>query len=310
MARCSSLTRKREPCKKPSVWPSRYCLFHQDPLPWFFAVAGIAATVVVAVYQEKDPRVEVQCGLVAGGDPAQLDCSIVNTGRREARDLTVSFTKMLPLGTQVVAAPELALRLQPVDSPPDPEADPRTAALTTAFVVVVPRVAAGDRLSFRLATADADNKRAAAQLQRIQSEVRKVLDDFGQRLSEANPADARRWRVEDVWTAHQKRACLFSPAKYSFEAGRRDVSFLTESELLAEAVNADFYTRYKTRFLDIYQNRPEFRAPVIRVSTKDGDSTYASYPPYLRTYVDVAVPVSALPQKGPVVVRPPVPKEY
>jgi hypothetical protein len=161
-----------------------------------------------------------------------------------------------------------------------------------------------------MSTVDPDNKRAAAQLQRIQAEVKKALDDFGERLAKTNPADAQRWHVDDVWNAHRKRDCFFSPAKYSFETGRRDVSFLTEGELLAEAVNADLYPRYKARFIDIYQKRPEFHAPVVRIITKAGDLTYALYPPYVRSYVNMAVPAAPLQQQGSIFLRPPVPKEY
>lgn len=310
MAQCSSVTSKAEPCKRSALWTSRYCLFHQDPLPWVLTLLGIGATLAVAVYQERQPRVDVACRLVEGDDPAQLECAVANIGRGEARDLNISFATMLPVGSQVVGPPEFVLSLRPVDSPPDPMTDPRTAALTTAFVITVPRIAAGDRLSFRIFTADPDNKRAAAQLQRIQAETKRILNDFGERLAKTNPTDAQRWHVDSVWSAHRKRDCFFSPAKYSFEAGRRDVSFLSEDELLAEAVNADLYPRYKARFVDIYQDRPEFHAPVVRIVTKAGDSTYAIYPPYVRSYVDMAVPPDALQQQSSMFLRPPVPKQY
>jgi hypothetical protein len=310
MARCSSVTKKAEQCKKSALWSSRYCFFHQDPVTWLIAILGIVASIALAVYQEREPTVDVACNLVEGNDPSKLECKVANTGRSEARDLIISFTRMLPLGTQVEGPPEFSLSLKPVDSPPDPATDPRTAELTTAFVVIVSRIAAHDQFSFIISTVDPDNKRAAGQLQRIQDESKRILNDFGERLAKVNPTDAHRWHDNDVLSAYRKRQCFFSPARYSFEAGRRDVLFLSEHELLAEALNADLYPRYKTRFIDIYQNRPEFLAPVIRIVTKTGDSTYAIYPPYVRSYVTMGVHADALWEQGSIFLRPPVPKEY
>jgi hypothetical protein len=142
MARCSSVTKKAEQCKKSALWSSRYCFFHQDPVTWLIAILGIVASIALAVYQEREPTVDVACNLVEGNDPSKLECKVANTGRSEARDLIISFTRMLPLGTQVEGPPEFSLSLKPVDSPPDPATDPRTAELTTAFVVIVPRIAA------------------------------------------------------------------------------------------------------------------------------------------------------------------------
>ncbi|MBA3754151.1 MAG: hypothetical protein H0X01_08460 [Nitrospira sp.] len=279
-------------------------------MTWLIAILGIVASIALAAYQERQSNVDVVCNLVEGDDPSKLECKVSNMGRSEARDLSISFATMLPVGTQVVGPPEFSLSLQPVDSPPDPGIDPRTAGLTTAFVVIVPRIAAQDHFSFIILTSDPDNKRAAAQLQRIQDESKKILDDFGERLAKTNPADAHRWHTKDVMSAYRKRQCFFSPARYSFEAGRRDVFFLSEDELWAEALNADLYPRYKTRFIDIYQNRPEFLASVVRIVTKAGDSTYAMYPPYVRSYVNMLLRADALQEQGSSFLRPPVPKEY
>jgi hypothetical protein len=197
-----------------------------------------------------------------------------------------------------------------VDSPPNPTLDPQTAPLSTAFVVHVPRVAARDHFEFTILTADSDNQRAGKQFRRIQSEIKSILVSFGQRLAATAPDDARRWQLEKVLAAYTKRSSFFLPAKVSYAGGRESVSFLTEDELVAEAVNQDLYPRYKARFIDIYQGRPEFLAPVVRIMTKDGVSTYAVYPPYVRTYVDMYLSVDELKEKGSVVLHPPVPKEY
>ncbi len=132
MARCSSVTKKAEQCKKSALWSSQYCFFHQDPVTWLIAILGIVASIALAAYQERQSNVDVVCNLVEGDDPSKLECKVSNMGRSEARDLSISFATMLPVGTQVVGPPEFSLSLQPVDSPPDPGIDPRTAGLTTA----------------------------------------------------------------------------------------------------------------------------------------------------------------------------------
>src|SRR5262249_49338493 len=244
MSQCSAVTKRGERCRVRCLPTSRYCIFHQDPLPWLLTIFGVAATVAVAMYQEKEPKLVVSCGLVESSDPTRVKCGVMNSGRAEARDVHVSFTNMLPVGTQVVGPPEVALSLRPVDSPPDPAVDPQTATLTTAFVIHIPRVTPRDSFEFTVLTADSDNQRAAAQLRRIHVEMKSILECFGQRLTDKAPSDAQRWQLREVWNAHLKRDSFFSPTKFSYEGGRQSVSFFTDDELLAEAVNQDLNPRY------------------------------------------------------------------
>ena len=45
---------------------------------------------------------------------------ITNSGEAEARDIFVSFNKMLPLDTKVQANPELGITIQESERPPNP----------------------------------------------------------------------------------------------------------------------------------------------------------------------------------------------
>jgi hypothetical protein len=70
------------------------------------------------------------------------------------------------------------------------------------------------------------------------------------------------------------------------------------------------YHRYKKEFIDIYQGRPHFKAPVVRIKAIAGESTIAIYPPYVNTYVDLYVPMDKLKQGNVIELYPPVPKSY
>lgn len=108
-----------------------------------------------------------------------------------------------------------------------------------------------------------------------------------------------------------KEENLFTPAQLSYEKGRVTISSLTEEELLANAINQDLYAKYKKDFIDIYQGRPEFKAPVIRIKTTLGESTYAVFPPYVKTYVEMSVPIDEVKNAGgTLALTVPVPKSY
>jgi hypothetical protein len=88
-------------------------------------------------------------------------------------------------------------------------------------------------------------------------------------------------------------------------------SELSESERLAQAINQDLYARYKKEFIDIYQGRPSFKVPVIRIKTSEGESTYASFPPYIPTCLEMVVSKKEVKQAGGALNLPiPVPQSY
>jgi len=90
---------------------------------------------------ERQPDISVRCNPDQQGDPSKILCSVTNNGRGEARDLLISFAELLPTDTVVQAPPELGIKIEEAGSPPDPNNDPISAKLLTAFVVRIPRVA-------------------------------------------------------------------------------------------------------------------------------------------------------------------------
>jgi len=273
-------------------------------------IIGILVSIIIALYQERSPEVSVECHPLPTGDPCVLECVVGNSGKKLAADVYVGFTKMLPLGTKVLASPEIRLQLIEAETLPDPTAMPGAAILLRAFAVHIPRVPPKTTVRFQVRTTDPDNQRAAEQALRIHNEVVKILRAFGERLTATKPEVAKVWDLDALIRARIKQENFFAPGKFSYEKGRFPVAFLTEVEERAVAVNQDFYTRYKGEFIDIYQNRPEFKAPVVRIKTEEGDRTYARFPPYLKTYVDAQVPVRQLKEQGTVWVYPPVPESY
>jgi hypothetical protein len=157
---------------------------------------------------------------------------------------------------------------------------------------------------------DADNIRAARHLLVIRKEMVEILHAFGQGLSEASPGDAKTWILKDQLSALSKSQNFFVPGVLSSERGYQDIQFLTEDERVAQAVNSDLYSRYRQSFIEIYQNRPTFKAPVVRIKTAHGASTAAIYPRYVRTYVEFTAKREDMHKKGGLVLPPPIPDDY
>jgi hypothetical protein len=272
-------------------------------------ILGILATLAVAWYQRQQPQLAVSF-FSPDDSPARLLCRIHNSGRGEARDVAVGFTFMLPRGARLFAAPELGAKLVEADTPPDPTAGPAAAALQRAFAVQLPRIAPGDTVEFELVTDDPDNQRAAAQIVRIRAAIAPIVAEFGTRLSAFNETLGRLWNTELILQGRRKLEAFFTPATLSYERGRQSISVLSEEEELAAAHCQDLYARFKQMFIDIFQGRPDFTAPVIRIKTGSGDRTYATFPPYVNTHLDMAVPQAVLQPGVTLHLYPPVPEIY
>lgn len=244
---------------------------------------------------ERQPDLSVRCDVDKQGDPSKVLCSVTNNGRGEARDLIISFARSLPIETIVQAPSEFGVKLEEAGSPPDPQNSPISAKLLTAFVVRVPRVAPKDSFNFTVLTANDDNQRAARQVLKIRNETNDVLEKFGDRFRQVFPSEAEKWNLKAVLGAKIKQENFYSPSKFGYEKGRFPVEFLTEAESFAEAMNQDLYARHKQEFIDIYQNRPCYLAPVVRIRTSNGENTNVIYPPYIRTYANF---IGKMPSKG------------
>ena len=273
-------------------------------------ILGILVTIVVAIYQQRSPRLSVEFQIPTDGDPAAIDCLVRNEGRGEARDVILSFRNMLPLDTKVFAAPEVGAELVESESPPDPTLGPAAASLLTAFSVRLPRIASKDHVTFQVRTTNDDNKRAAKQALRIRREMSSVVAEFGMRLKSKHPDETNAWNTDAEMLLQTKEACFFRPSRLSYELGRFDVSLYDDREELVRAKHQDLYARFKKEFLDVFENRPKFKAPVIRIKTSEGNRTCGIMPPYVNAWAQVGVPIGELTQSGSVILYPAVPDSY
>jgi hypothetical protein len=290
---------------------SRYCFLHQDPGSWLVGfLVGVLITGVQTWYQGASPLVSVNCTVPQDGDPSRIDCSVDNHGRAQATDIVVGFNHALPVDTKVAADPELALSIHPVDALPDPHLHEEVARITTAFSVRVPRVSSGDSVRFAVYTDNPDNRRAANQLLKIREVQHKILESFTRALSEKFPKETETWDLSKVWAARLKADSFFMPGKFSYQNGRHPVQLLSEEEERAKAAGDEIYRKFKPRLAQLWQDRPSFVAPVVRVRTNQGEGTYAIYPPDVKTCVIMTVPYNTLLERGTVTLYPPIPTSY
>ena len=282
-------------------------------LTYILPPIGLALTIFglwLTIRQIRSPNLEVICNPPDDGNPASLNCEIRNTGRGEAKHVSVSFTFSLPLETNVLASPEVGARIVEAQQIPDPHQHPASAALLMAFRIEIPRVAAKDTVKFRVTTANEDNQRAAKHIVKIRREISSIITELGSAIKRKYPDEGKDWNTDLIISARIKGENLFRPGRFSYEKGRKDILYITEEEQLAMASEQDLVSRYKKEFINVFQNRPEFKAPVIRVRTPQGDSTYAIFPPHVRTSLIFEVSRRKIREAGGLIVYPPVPKSY
>lgn len=282
-------------------------------MQYFLYLLPLALTIFglwLAIRQIRSPNLEVICNPPDDGNPASLNCEIRNTGRGEAKHVSVSFTFSLPLETKVLASPEVGARLVEAQQIPDPHLQPASAALLMAFRIELPRVAAKDTVKFRVTTANEDNQRAAKQIVKIRREISSIISELGSAIKRKYPDEGKDWNTDLIISARIKGENIFRPGRFSYEKGRKDILYITEEEQLAMENHQNLNSRYKKEFINIFQNRPEFTAPVIRVRTPQGDSTYAIHPPHVRSSVILDVSRKEIKEAGRLLVYPPVPKSY
>jgi len=304
-------------CSRRAAWGSQYCWHHRET-NWMLGIASTfalgAISIVIALYQMLPPVLDAECVPPDDGNPSQLICRVTNSGWRESRDSVVSFTNLLPLGTKTWGAtPEMNVRMEEAEAPPDPTfcatlpvngeatavspanskpCEPGASAaarLKVAFVVKIPRIPPRDAVTFHVATTDPDNVRAAQQVLRIRREIVRLIHEFGENLEHAYPDVAKGWKESAVLAARVKEESFFTPGVLMYESGRNAVRFFTEEEELAKALHQDIYSRYARMFPEVPRGWPVFLAPVIRIRTREGEGTYASFPPYIGTLIEIPV---------------------
>jgi hypothetical protein len=149
--KCRSITLQNVRCKTLRIPLSKYCLRHQDlgTIGYTSIIIRALTTVGGILYQEKNPFVTVTCWPFENRYSDRLECIAHNSGRGEARDVLVSFNRLLPLWTR---ASGLGVTLQESPTLPNPEANPEFAKTQMAFTVRIDRIAAGDNIPFQAET--------------------------------------------------------------------------------------------------------------------------------------------------------------
>ena len=308
---CNSITKKGNQCTKPRLPLSKYCIFHQDlTIGVIGAILGVIATVVVGLWQDKEPNLTMQCQIDESGDPSKLKCLLYNSGRAEARDVIVSFNNLIPLETDLICNPELGIGLEEVSPPPNPLENPLSSKLMTAFIVRIPRVSAKNRIVFSVVTTNTDNKRAAKQTMRIRKHIENVVNDFYGRISRKYPHEIKNGIINNFFIGRIKNHNFFKPEKFSYEKGIFEVDFINKEEKIALAISQELLKKYKKEFISVFKGRPMFKAPVLRIKTRSGPMTLGLFPQYISTYSTVEVPVSELKEKGSTSFPIPVPQSY
>ena len=273
-------------------------------------VLGILITIGIAFYQERSPVIDVSAHPVLDGVPNIIECKVTNSGNKQAENVYVGFNRALPLDTVVRSAPEVGAELIESESLPNPHLMPNEALLLKAFAIKIPRIATGDTVTFQVATINPDNDRAAQQVLKIRPENFQVITDFVKEVGNKYPEITSRLDLKTLKSARIKKENFFTPGQYSYEKGRFPISYLTEKEQVVSAINQDIYSSHKKEFIQVFKNRPEFKAPVLRIKTTNGQSTVGIFPPYIKTYVTFVASMKELKEKQEIMMSPPVPDSY
>ncbi|MCX6844489.1 MAG: hypothetical protein NTX53_19680 [candidate division WOR-3 bacterium] len=273
-------------------------------------ILTVAVAVLIWHLQERDPRVSAVCRLLPDGRPDIIECVVHNEGRGEAQNVVVSFNNKLLLDTDIRAAPHVGAEIQKSNVLPDPQVSPEAALYQCAFAVRIGRVRAKDSVRFEVYTSNPDNVRAAVQTTRIQSEMETVMRAFFALVAGAYPNETSGLDVEAAVRALVKSECYFTPAEVEYSMGRAPVEYMSRAERLADAMWTDVYRAHKKEFVRVFENRPSFLAPVLRIITPRGEGTYAIFPPYVYTFIKVTVPISRVREPAGYEVSPPVPSNY
>jgi hypothetical protein len=309
--RCSAVTLHGEQCTKRPLPTSRYCWQHVDKagaLATFVisSLLSIGLTLATVAYQDRAPDISATCVPPADGNPAELTCTVANSGRAEGREVFVSFNGFLLDGTRVRSQPQDGVEVQESDAP---AASPATARVTKAFAVRVTRVRAGDSVSFTVYSDEPATVRAARQTLFLRRLEEGAFSRFLDAVAKEVPDAAKLDRAARM-SASRKDNSFFHPAVVAWANGERAVKFLSSAEINAQAIFQDLYSQYKRKFIQVFADGGQYAAPVVRIKTTTGVSTYASFPAFPGTYVSASFPINTLIREGQVEMAVPVPQYY
>ena len=265
--------------------------------PWIYIIIGsvlLAIGGILCAYgwhklAERDPILSAECTITDVNDPCTLNCVVENSGRGEARDILLSFEKMLPLETKVFASPETGVKIEESQTLPNPIVDPTSATLLTAFSVSIPRVAANDSVPFQIMTTHPINRSAGKEQLVIHDEIVSIMVALLEELSKKDLIDTKKHNIKTAEVALSKLENFYKPGKLSYEKGRDKIKFITEEEIKAWDKIRNLWFANEPLRGNILKGRPSFKAPKVLIKTNEGEGYYAILPPYVSSSYDVKV---------------------
>jgi hypothetical protein len=273
-------------------------------------VLGIIVTLLVAKFQNRKACVSVTAHPKKEGYSHTIICEIKNSGNKSASNILLGFNKYILVDTKIYASPEIGAKMIESDTLPDVNSFENESAFVKAFAIEIPLIAAQDKFSIKIETTDPDNLRASHQNQKIRGEVFEILNDFYERVKEKYPKIGTKLDVEIFKSYLIKNDNFFRPGQFSYEQGRFPIKYFTEEEKLAKATNRDIIKLFKRELGDVFLNRKEFIAPVVKFKSNKGEDTMAIFSPYVKTSLAIVIPRNKIVLGEKMIVSPPIPESY
>jgi hypothetical protein len=291
MGQCNSVRKDLKRCNRNCFLFSRYCWQHQDfsvKIGIALGIIGIFATIGVAIFQERNPDLHVSCELTNPNSPASVKCTIYNSGRGEATNVSIGFSEQLIVGTDVRSESYLGIRLEKSLALPNPLQDPEYSKTQKAFTIIIPRIAPRDTVSFIVMTTDQDNLKTAKHYSNLLNLVKKKITLILSTIHELDSIGGKRINPVLLMSAITKDLSYFKPLNLYYQKGKYPISFKSDEENAVFAGFQDMLNRYKSELSRVLQVNELYYLPIYRIETLQGIRTSAKVVPYLGMYIAIS----------------------
>ncbi|MBI5521079.1 MAG: hypothetical protein HY910_00525 [Desulfarculus sp.] len=262
-------------------------------------ILGICVTIVIFIYQEREPRISVECELDKDANPSVIHCTVHNSGRGEGKDIYLGFNGILPAQTMLFSNPEYGIEIHETPHKISVLSDyPNSSKILVAFSVFIPRISKKSRIDFEIKTMHPQNIRASKQIVIIRKDIENIIRNFYQRLYETGRTSAITFDVSTLISARHKEENFFHPGTFSYKSGKFPITFFTDDEKISNAIHSDLYAKYKARDIDLFKSSSSYEAPLLRITTVEGEANVTIFPPYVSSYVIAQANLSEIKEKG------------
>lgn len=278
MAQCYSVTNEGQRCSKETRFGTRYCWHHQDKTS-AYAIIGLSLTLffgiigVIALWISMwAPIIKVSCLPLKDIGPSGLDCLVVNSGRKEATNLKLRFTWVLPLETRVYSsATEVALIESDVRK--DSSVNPDQSKTQQEFYIVIPRVPPMSEIDLTIRTHNPDNIRASNQILYITERISENLNGLVEIIMRSYEKLTYPLNVKLLNSLYFKQNNLYIPADFFYEGGYSEIEYITDDEM-SEGRRFDYICESLVDMcFDYIENQDCITTPIIRTKSNYKDST-------------------------------------